>query len=166
MIAMFDTCALIALTNEASEHHAIANACYTQLKRNGDQLRVSVVTVSEYGVRAAIDSIVPRLFPTPPSFGLPHASMAAQFARLTSNKKKLPRLEDHDRQFIAADTLILAQAEVEQVDCILTCDTRTLARTADLLKNEDLLHVSIVMLNSDPLFHLGLASSASLSPNQ
>lgn len=166
MTVMFDTCALIALTNVSSKHHATARECYKLLKKGGHRLLVSVISVAEYGVKADIAIIIPKLFPLPPSFGVPHASMAAQFARLTGDKEKLPRSEDHSRKCIAADTQILAQAEVEQVDCVLTLDKNTLAKTAEALKSESLLHANVVRLDDDPLFHLGLESSPALALNQ
>lgn len=165
MIVLFDTCALISLANPANKFHAVADECYRLLRKGKHRLLASVISVAEFGVKDDIKSIDSWEFRVP-SFEITHAAKAAQFARLTGDKEKLPRSEDHSRKCIAADTQILAQAEVEQVDFVLTLDKKTLAKTAEALKSESLLHASVVELSDDPLFHLGLASSPILTLNQ
>ena len=148
MTIMFDTCALIALTNPGDASHAIAEQCYRQLRKGKHTLLVSVISAAEFGVKSDISTITPRLFRVL-TYGIPHAVKTAQFARVTSTA--VQRQEPHDRQFIYADTQILAQAEVEQVDFILTRDTRTFARTAAALKKEKLLSTEVVNLDEAAL---------------
>ena len=165
MIVLFDTCALVSLANPADKFHAVADECYRQLKKGKHRLLASVISVAEFGVKDDIKSIDSWGFRVP-AFEITHAAKAAQFTRLTGDKEKLPRSEEHSRKCIAADTQILAQAEVEQVDFVLTLDKKTLAKTAASLKSESLLHANVVRLDDDPLFRLGLASSPALALNQ
>lgn len=152
MTIMFDTCALIALTNPDDPFHDAAERCYRSLKKGSHTLLISVISAAEFGVKGDISTIVPRLFRVM-SYSLPHAVKAAQFARVTGSKEL--RQEPHDRQFIYADTQILAQAEVEQADYILTRDTRTFTRTATVLQKAGLLSATVVNLDDSALNHIG-----------
>lgn len=153
MTVMFDTCALIALVNSGDQFHAIAERCHKALKRGKHRMLVSVISAAEYGVKDDISSIETLSFRIP-AFGTPHAAKAAQLAKVTYSQ--VPREQPHDRQFIAADTQIIAQAEVEQVDYILTRDVRTFARTAEILKQKGSISLEIVKLDEDPMFHMKL----------
>lgn len=152
MTVMFDTCALIALTNCNDEFHDIAERCYRELVKGKHRMLVSVISVAEYGVKGELSDIAKLSFLVP-VFGMQHAAKAAQFANVTKN---IHREQQYDRQFIAADTQIIAQAEVEQVDCILTRDVRTFARTTYALKEKKLISLEIIRLDGDPLFQMGL----------
>lgn len=159
MIVLFDTCALVSLANPADKFHAEADECYRLLKKGKHRLLASVISVAEFGVKDDIKSITSWGFRVP-AFGTNHAAKAAQFARVTSSKAL--RTQPYDRQFIYADTQILAQAEVEHVDFILTRDEKTFEKSANALIHAGMLAVKVVKLNNQALLHLGLDSQARL----
>lgn len=79
---------------------------------------VSSLTLAEYGVKGNLADVYAQPFRFS-SFGVPHAKKAAKFRAVTCDAKKVERKEPHDRQLIATDTMILAQAAAEQVDLCL-----------------------------------------------
>ena len=157
MTVLFDTCALISLLNEKAARHVSAEQCLRKLVEGKHRIVVSPLTLAEYGVKGNLADIYAQPFRIP-NFGVPHAEKAAKFRAVTCDAEKVERKDPHDRQFIATDTMILAQAAAEQVDCVLTNDTRTFTRTAEALKKAGEILPNVVLLNDDPLYHLGLTS--------
>ena len=157
MTVLFDTCVLISLLSEGTDHHVSAEQCLRKLVEGKHRIVVSPLTLAEYGVRGNLADVYAQPFRIP-HFGVPHAEKAAKFRAVTSDEKKVERKESCDRQLIAIDTMILAQAAVEQVDCVLTNDRRTFTRTAEALREAGETIPKVIMLNDDPLFHLGLTS--------
>ncbi len=157
MTVLFDTCALISLLNEKATCHVSAEQCLRKLAEGKHRVMISPLTLAEYGVKGNLADVYAQPFRIP-NFGVPHAEKAAKFRAVTCDAKKVERKEPHDRQFIATDTMILAQAAAEQVDCVLTNDTRTFTRTAEALKKAGEILPNVVLLNDDLLYHLGLTS--------
>lgn len=157
MTVLFDTCTLISLLNKKAAYHDTAVQCLKKLVEGKHRIIVSPLTLAEYGVKGNLSDVYEQPFRIP-NFGVVPAAMAAKFRSITRDPKEVQRKEPHDRQYIAIDTMLLAHAVAEQVDCVLTNDTRTFKRTAEALRQKGESLPDIVLLSDDPLFHLGLTT--------
>lgn len=154
MKVMFDTCAAVALLNEASSTHATALECYKRIVEVKGQLLVSAIVVSEYAVCNSPQALF-ELFDIV-DYNARHALEAARLRKVSMDSAKLERDKQNSRSVIINDTQIIAQANGEQVDFILTNDAKTFKKTADMLLGAGLISTRVLLLSESPLGAMGL----------
>jgi len=160
MKVMFDTCAVVALLNEASPTHASALGCYKRIVEEKGQLLISAIVVSEYAVCNSPQALF-ELFEIV-DYNARHALEAARLRKVSMDPAKLKRDEQNRRSVIINDTQIIAQANGEQVDFILTNDAKTFKKTADQLFEAGLISTKVLLLSEFPLEALGLGMQMEL----
>lgn len=146
MKVLLDTCVLISLISEEAGYHEVAQQYFKDLIEKRHRVMISPLTLAEYGVKGCLSDVY-KLPIGIPLFGTPHAEKAAEFCKVTGNKDKVGRSIPNERRCIAIDTMILAQASVEQVALILTLDHRTFARTAHALVDAGYRIPKIILLD-------------------
>lgn len=163
MKVMFDTSALITLSDVSRPNHAEAQRCYDALVGENALMITSAIAVSEYGVKGNVQDILGLQSIVVQDFNVLHAEIAASFKRYTMTVASgTIRTECNTRAIVTNDTQILAQAHVEDVDYILTEDERTFARTANALKDANLMSAEVILLRDNPVHAMGLMKQSTL----
>ena len=140
---IFDTSALI--------HFAASNKPYWQVARSYYQacltlkipMYLSSIVAGEFEIRQSIADLPIQSFRIL-GYELPHAIKAAHLFRL--NERYDTNEHGDTRRIIINDLKILAQAEEENIACIVSADHRTLAKMADRLQRDGLSVTRVLIL--------------------
>lgn len=165
METLLDTCTLINFVKQDALFHQQAVSCMRKLSENKSRLHLSALTLAEYGVKGDVSNFLDAKHFNILQYSTQHALKAAEF--LKALQPKIIQLKDADntRKIITIDTHILAQAQVLGVDYVLTADEKTMAKTANALKELGLFHPELVLLSDFPLKKMGLIESTQLMLN-
>ena len=137
--ALIDTSFLITLVDANRRHHSIAGQYFRLALEQQVPLCLSVIVASEFAVKQDLTDLPLKQFRVLP-FNLPHAVRAAEFWR------QLERDEIDSRAVVRDDVKLLAQADKESVQIILSEDARTLHKYCERLRKQGLVHTRTVLL--------------------
>lgn len=136
---LIDTSFLITLVDGKRRHHSIAAQYYRLALEQQIPIYLSVIAASEFAVKQALTDLPLKQFRILP-FNLPHAIRAAELWR------QLDRDESDNRAVVRDDIKLLAQADKESIQTILTEDANTLHKYCDRLRKQGLLLARTVLL--------------------
>lgn len=136
---LIDTSFLITLVDAKRQHHSIASQYYRLALEQQIPIYLSVIVASEFAIKQALTDLPLKQFRILP-FNLPHAIRAADLWR------QLERDESDSRTVVRDDLKLLAQADKESIQTILTEDENTLHKYCDRLRKQGLLRVRTVLL--------------------
>jgi hypothetical protein len=137
-----DTSYLISFADPERPNHSTAVDYFRHCVANGYLLCLSTLVVSEFEVGQPASDLPLQHFHIVP-FNYRHAVRSADYHKVI---KGLPAPDSSDRHVVRNDLKILAQADIEQCQVILTEDANTLTRWADLLGKSNLSGVSPLLL--------------------
>jgi predicted nucleic acid-binding protein len=118
---LVDTSFLISFADPNRKHHAIAVQYFREALRLGAPLYLSVIAISEFQVKQAVDDLPMRNFEVLP-FNHDHAVKAGLLMR------DLHHDAGDNRQGVKDDIKLIAQADCESLTHILTEDAQSLVK--------------------------------------
>ena len=136
---LIDTSFLITLVDRARPHHMVAVQYYRLALEQQIPIYLSVIAASEFAIKQALTDLPLKQFRVLP-FNLPHAIRSAELWR------NLVRDEGDARAVARDDVKLLAQADKESIQTILTEDENTLHKYCARLRNQGLLRVRTILL--------------------
>ena len=139
-----DTSYLISLADDSRPNHSTAVEYFRHCVANGHLLCLSTLVVSEFEVGQPASDLPLQHFHIVP-FNFRHAVRSADYHKII---KGLPAPDAADRHVVRNDLKILAQADIEQCQVILTEDANTLTRWAEQLGKANLCGVTPVLLKN------------------
>lgn len=137
-----DTSYLISFADDTRPNHSTAVDYFRHCVANGHLFCLSTLVVSEFEVGQPTSDLPLQHFHIIP-FNFRHAVRSADDHKVI---KGLPAPDAADRHVVRNDLKILAQADIEQCQVILTEDANTLTRWAAQLGRSNLCGVSPVLL--------------------
>lgn len=139
-----DTSFLISLTDPERVHHTVAVEYFRHCTTANIPMYVSVLAAGEYEVGQSVQDL-PLKHLRILEFNLVHAVRGAAFRRWLRDSPVSPHPDDR-RPVVVNDLNILAQAEEEAVNVLLTEDENTLARHAARLREGGQCRVRVLLL--------------------
>lgn len=139
-----DTSFLIAFADPNQVHHSAAVDYFRHCLAKQIPMVVSVIAAGEFEVGQPVNDLPLQNFRLQP-YNLPHAIRSAAYFKALKQGVIQSDKEDK-RAVIINDLKILAQAEEEGVQVILTEDASTLSKFATRLKKAGLCQVEVVLL--------------------
>lgn len=136
-----DTGWLIRFADPSKEHHQVAVDYFRYCYTNGHTMHLSTVVISEFEVRQDSATLPLQYFKLMP-FNYDHAVLSAQFQQFILDQPAL----DEPRVVVRNDIAILAQAQVQGCQTILTHDGSTMAKWATRLMDAGLSKVYPILL--------------------
>ncbi len=136
---LIDTSFLITLVDGNRQHHSIAAQYYRLALEQQIPIYLSVIAASEFAIKQALTDLPLKQFRILP-FNIQHEIRAAELWR------RLERDESDGRTVVRDDLKLLAQADKESIQTILTEDANTLHKYCDRLRKQGLLRVRTVLL--------------------
>lgn len=141
--ALLDTSFLITLVNDQRPNHATAKDYYRHMLQIGVPIYLSAIVAAEFGVKQAVTDLQLVHFRSL-NFNLAHAQ---QTARLRNALYPLDAQDaGHSRAAVSDDLKLMAQADHEQIDIILTEDASTLHKHCERLRIDGHLAVRAITL--------------------
>lgn len=120
---MLDTSYLITLVDDNRPYHQVARRYFEHALQTGTPLHVSTLVLAEFAVKQDVADLPLRNLRVEP-FNVMHATKAGKLVAALA-----PSRDPADsRSIVRADLQILAQAEVEGIQYILTEDESTLSK--------------------------------------
>lgn len=145
MKVMLDTGVLISLACATRPMHERAVRCLQLLKERKDLIVVSPLALSEYAVQNDVGMLMKCVgVDNIPLYNQLHAMKAATFRLRLKGKER--RDDNNRRDVVINDIQIMAQADIERVDVVLTEDRATFLKNARTLKEEGLTMITAVNL--------------------
>jgi hypothetical protein len=120
--AVLDTTFLISLADGKRPSHAAAHDYYRHFVSNNVTMFLPTVVVAEFGVKQPIDALPLHNFRVLP-FNLPHALLCAAL-NVAANRAAIGQIGQRDA--VKDDFKIIAQAQAEKADFLLTDDVETM----------------------------------------
>lgn len=146
MKIMYDTGALISLFDKTRERHEKMLAMHESILSDGKSvILLSPIVLSEYGVKGDALAVLKQSRFVTSAYNERHAIEAARLKKSTMFNDEL-RSEANTRFVIINDTQIIAQANIEGVDYVLTEDQNTFFKTAKALKDSGLIATEVLSL--------------------
>lgn len=146
MKVMLDTGVLISLACATRPMHGRAVRCLQLLKARKDLIVVSPLALSEYAVQNDVGMLMKCVgIDDIPLYNQQHALTAARFRFRLKGKER--RDDNNRRDVVINDIQIMAQADIERVDVVLTEDRETFLKNARTLKEEGLTMIAAVNLH-------------------
>lgn len=137
-----DTSYLISFADGSRPNHSTAVDYFRHSVANGYLLCLSTLVVSEFEVGQPASDLPLQHFHIIP-FNFRHAVRSADYHKII---KGLPAPDAAERQVVRNDLKILAQADIEQCQVILTEDANTLTRWANQLGKSNTCRVIPILL--------------------
>jgi hypothetical protein len=129
VMALLDTSFLITLVNRQRPNHETAKQYFAYMLQNGVPMYLSTIAAAEFGIKQAITDLPLGDFRIL-NFDMTHGQQAA---RLWNALKS--RDEGDSRVAVRDDVKLMAQAEREKIDFILTEDSSTLYKYCERLRS-------------------------------
>lgn len=124
--ALLDTSFLIRLLSESNPLHEIAIHYYEYFLQEGNEMKVSTISIAEYCVKGSVDELPLRNLKVVP-FNINHAIVAGKFAKIVFEQKRSKSIIFENRNIIPNDSKLFAQAHCENsIKYFVTSDTEAL----------------------------------------
>jgi predicted nucleic acid-binding protein len=138
-----DTSFLISFADPSRPNHTVAVDYFRHCLAQQIPMWISTVAAGEFEVKQPISDLPLQNFRIQP-YNLPHAIRAAALFRSLNEAKAA--FADDTRRIIINDLKIIAQADEDQIEVILTEDANTLSRIATRLRQRNASSVRVLLL--------------------
>ncbi|MEG2971799.1 MAG: hypothetical protein RR808_10065 [Akkermansia sp.] len=138
---MLDTCTMISLVKDGDSNKEASFKCIKYCLEKNFFLCASPIAVSEYSVNHSCERLLSLSGIRILQFGEKHAVKSAMLYNLAKGQ------QIEDRIFVKNDTKIIAHADVEDIDYLLTADKQMIAHVNKWRSEGNINGVRIVALN-------------------
>jgi predicted nucleic acid-binding protein len=144
---LLDTGFFIRLLNSKDLLHENTKGYYLYFLEKGITMKVSTISIAEFCVKGDITDLPLKTLKISP-FNFDHAKKAGEFARIIHENRMKQKIEIEQRIIIANDSMLLAQADIDDtVDAFVTSDEK-IQSIVNLLKSETNVRFSYIGLKT------------------
>jgi hypothetical protein len=144
---LLDTSFLIRLLNPDSELHENAKGYFKYFLDKDIAMKVSTISIAEYGVRGSIDDLPLRNLQIIP-FNIDHATKTGEFADIVFKFVKGKDFKFDQRAIIPNDTKLFAQADLDTSVIQFVTSDKSCKRIYDIIKERSPIRFEIIDIHT------------------